>query len=94
MSAILLTAPVVEPVAIDEARAFLRVEHHDDDEVIAAVAAGARIPVEATPRRAPITQSWRLSFDGWPEDGRGRGVAGPAAIAHRRVRLRLGKYGT
>ena len=41
MSAILLTAPAVEPVSLDEARAFLRVEHNDDDEVIAEVAAAS-----------------------------------------------------
>lgn len=70
MSAILLTAPAVEPVTLDEARAFLRVEHHDDDETIAALTAGARLHVEAVTRRALITQSWRLSFDAWPKDGR------------------------
>jgi uncharacterized phiE125 gp8 family phage protein len=70
MSAILLTAPAVEPVSLDEARAFLRVEYHDDDEGIAALAAGARIHVEAATRRALITQSWRISLDGWPADGR------------------------
>lgn len=69
MSAILLTAPAIEPVSLDEARAFLRVEHNDD-EVIAALLAGAHIHVEAATRRALITQSWRLSLDGWPEDGR------------------------
>jgi uncharacterized phiE125 gp8 family phage protein len=70
MSAILLTAPAIEPVSLDEARAFLRVEHHDDDEVIAALAAGARIHVEAATRRALITQNWRISRDAWPDDGR------------------------
>src|SRR5215813_11576117 len=70
MSAILLTAPALEPVSLDEARAFLRVEHHDDDEVIAALIAGARLHVEAATRRALITQSWRLDFDAWPQDGR------------------------
>ena len=46
MPSILLTAPAVEPLSLDEARGFLRVEHHDDDEVIAALAAGSRIHVE------------------------------------------------
>jgi uncharacterized phiE125 gp8 family phage protein len=70
MSAILLTAPAVEPVTLDEAKAYLRVEHSDDDDVIAALIAGSRIHVEAQPRRALITQSWRISADNWPEDGR------------------------
>jgi len=70
MPSLLLTAPAVEPVTLDQAKAYLRVEHNDDDEVIAALIAGARIYVEAQTRRALITQSWRLSFDSWPADGR------------------------
>jgi len=70
MSSNLLNGPAVEPLTLDEERAFLRVEHNDDDEVIAALLAGSRIHVEAQTRRALITQSWRLSFDTWPEDGR------------------------
>jgi uncharacterized phiE125 gp8 family phage protein len=70
MSAILLTAPALEPVSLDEAKAYLRVEHSDDDDVIAALIAGSRIHVEAQTRRALITQSWRICADAWPEDGR------------------------
>jgi uncharacterized phiE125 gp8 family phage protein len=70
MPSILLSAPAVEPVTLDEARSFLRVEHNDDDEVIAALVAGARIHVEAQTRRALITQSWRITADFWPDDGR------------------------
>ena len=70
MSSILLAAPLAEPLSLDEARAFLRVEHHDDDETIAALVAGARLHVEAQTRRALITQSWRLTLDAWPDDGR------------------------
>ena len=57
MSSILLTAPAAEPLTLDEARAFLRVEYHDDDAVIAALIAGARLHIEAQTRRALITQS-------------------------------------
>lgn len=51
MSSMLLSGPAVEPVTIEEAKAFLRVEH-DDDDVIAALIAGARVHVEAETRRA------------------------------------------
>src|SRR5665213_3280545 len=43
MPSILLTAPAVEPVTLDEAKAFLRVEHNDDDETIAAPVTSAAI---------------------------------------------------
>lgn len=70
MSSILLTAPAAEPLALDDARAFLRVDAHDDDELIAALIAAARLAVETQTRRALITQSWRLALDCWPADGR------------------------
>lgn len=70
MSSILLTAPAIEPVSLAEAKAHLRVEHSDDDGVIAALVAGSRVHVEAQTRRALITQSWRISADNWPEVGR------------------------
>jgi uncharacterized phiE125 gp8 family phage protein len=47
MSAILLTAPAIEPVSLDETKAYLRVEHSDDDDVTAALIAGSRIHLEA-----------------------------------------------
>jgi len=77
MGSILLTAPAVEPVSLDEAKAFLRVEHNDDDEVIFALCAGSRIHIEAQTRRALITQSWRITADGWRPDGRLRVTPAP-----------------
>jgi uncharacterized phiE125 gp8 family phage protein len=70
MSSILLSPPPIEPVSLAEAKAYLRVEHNDDDDVIAALIAGARVHIEALTRRALITQSWRLIRDEWPADGR------------------------
>ena len=70
MSSLLLTGPAVEPVTLAEAKTFLRVAHDDDDDVIAALIAGARVHIEAQTRRALITQTWRLTRDLWPIDGR------------------------
>jgi len=70
MSSILLVGPAVEPLTVAEAKAYLRVETADDDDVIAALIAGARVHVEAQTRRALITQTWRLVRDAWPADGR------------------------
>lgn len=70
MSSILLTPPAAEPLALADAKAFLRVAHTDDDDVIAALIAGARSHVEAQTRRALITQTWRIVRDAWPADGR------------------------
>jgi uncharacterized phiE125 gp8 family phage protein len=70
MPAILLTPPAAEPWTVAEAKSFLRVEHSDDDTIIAALIAAARGHVEALTRRALLTQSWRFVLDAWPADGR------------------------
>lgn len=70
MSSILLTAPAVEPLALAEAKAFLRVEHAADDDIIAALISASRIHVETQTRRALITQTWRITIDNWPANGR------------------------
>ncbi|WP_375411233.1 head-tail connector protein [uncultured Bradyrhizobium sp.] len=70
MSAILLVPPSAEPWPVAEAKAFLRVEHDDDDAVIAALIAAARGHVEALSRRALLVQRWRFVLDAWPPGGR------------------------
>jgi uncharacterized phiE125 gp8 family phage protein len=70
MPSILLTPPAIEPLSLAEAKDYLRVEHTDDDALIAALIAGARAHVEAQTRRALITQTWRHNRDAWPRDGR------------------------
>jgi uncharacterized phiE125 gp8 family phage protein len=70
MPAILLTPPSAEPWTVAEAKSFLRVEHSDDDTIIAALIAAARGHVEALTRRALLAQGWRFVLDAWPADGR------------------------
>jgi uncharacterized phiE125 gp8 family phage protein len=70
MSSILLTAPAVEPLSLAEAKAFLRVEHTDEDDIITALISASRIHVETQTRRALVTQHWRITADAWPVDGR------------------------
>ncbi len=69
MPSILLTAPAAEPLTLAEAKEFLRIEHADDDGLIASLITGARGHVEAATRRALITQVWRHIADAWPESG-------------------------
>ena len=70
MSAILLTPPAAEPWTVAEAKDFLRVEHSEDDAIVAALVAAARSHVEALTRRALLTQVWRFMLDAWPARGR------------------------
>jgi uncharacterized phiE125 gp8 family phage protein len=70
MPSILLTPPAVEPLTLDEAKSYLRIDAADEDATVTALIAAARLHVEGLTRRALITQTWRLSLDAWPDDGR------------------------
>jgi len=70
MPSILLSGPDTEPITLDEAKAFVRVDGTDEDGVLADLIGSARVHVEAQTRRALITQHWRLVRDAWPPDGR------------------------
>lgn len=63
------TAPAVEPVSLSEAKIDLRVDHDDDDTLIAALITAARMEAEGLARRAFITQTLDLSLTNWPADG-------------------------
>ncbi|MCT8971217.1 head-tail connector protein [Microbaculum marinisediminis] len=66
MTLILVTPPAAEPLSLADAKAFLKVEHDDEDALIGTLIAAARLHVEAAIRRVLVTQAWRLVLDGWP----------------------------
>ena len=47
MTSILMIPPAIEPLSLEEAKAFLRVETGDDDALIAALIAAARLHIES-----------------------------------------------
>ena len=76
MSAYLLTPPAAEPLSLADAKAFLRVEHDADNELIASLIASARAEVELATRRLLMTQTWRIVLHRWPPSGR---IVSPAS---------------
>lgn len=86
MSPVLLASPSAEPVSLADAKAWLRIDTADEDLLVASLVPAARARVEAATRRLLVTQTWRLSFDAWPNDtpagpfGRGLGLS-PQTIA-------------
>jgi uncharacterized phiE125 gp8 family phage protein len=85
MSSILLTGPAVEPLSLDDARSFLRVEHGDDDPLIAALIVSARMRRRAG-KTALISQDWRIvsiaaaSWAHCREAGAAQGAQGRAGL--------------
>lgn len=66
MVPIALDGPAVEPVSVPEMRAYLRLDHEAEDELIAGLLKAARLLVEAASRRVLIESRWRLVLDRWP----------------------------
>src|SRR5437588_12569492 len=67
MIPLIVNGPAIEPVALADARKWLKIETGDDDDVVGALITAARLMVEAQIRRMLITQTWRLIYDRWPD---------------------------
>lgn len=67
---LLLTAPpVIEPISLAEAKAYLRIDATDEDALIGTLIASARAQVERTCGLTLNTQGWSLFLDAWPGNG-------------------------
>jgi uncharacterized phiE125 gp8 family phage protein len=64
----LITAPAVEPVSIETAKVFLRVDSPADELLLESMLKAAREKGEELARRAFITQTLEQTFDEWPCD--------------------------
>lgn len=63
----LVTAPVIEPVTVTEAKLFMLVSSSDDDTLITNLIIAARTNAEAFTKRAFITQTWKMLMDNYPQ---------------------------
>jgi uncharacterized phiE125 gp8 family phage protein len=66
MTSYLLSGPASEPVTLDEARAYLRLDATDDDALVTTLIAAARLHIESVTGRALLSQTWRVVRDDWP----------------------------
>lgn len=62
MTSTLIAGPGEEPVSLDDAKAWCRIDGTDDDELLAALTTAARLQVESATSLALVTQSWRLTL--------------------------------
>lgn len=61
-----VTAPSVEPVTLEEAKAFLRLETDADDVLITEWITAARLKCESILSRTFITTTWLAKYDNFP----------------------------
>ncbi len=62
----LVTAPTIEPVSLAEAKAHMRVDFSDDDDLITALVVAARQQAENHTNRVLLTQTWDWTLDRFP----------------------------
>lgn len=62
----LAVGPIVEPITLFEAKEHLRVDHNDEDALIANQISAARLYCEKLGDKAFITQTWDMYLDGFP----------------------------
>lgn len=67
MAAVLIEPPAVEPVSLAEVKEHLRVDGPDEEPLIVALIATARMTIEHLAGLALITQRWAVLFDAWPD---------------------------
>lgn len=58
--------PYVEPVYLQDAKSFLRIEHNDEDSEIWNLIVAARDACEQYTGRSLITQNWQVKYDHFP----------------------------
>lgn len=67
-----VTAPSVEPVSLDEAKAHLNITHDDDDELVERTIIAARRACERGCLRSFVTTAWKYTLERWPVCNGGR----------------------
>ena len=69
MIPIALAGPAVEPITRADLKAYLRLDGDDEDDLLDALIAAARVTVERHARLVLVAQTWRLTLPAWPRSG-------------------------
>ena len=62
-----IAEPVLEPVTVADARAWLRISHTSEDALLGDLISAARQDVENQTGLSLISQQWRMTMDNWPD---------------------------
>ncbi|MEM9226129.1 MAG: phage head-tail connector protein [Pseudomonadota bacterium] len=83
MTLTVLSPPGEEPVSLSAAKAFLRIAHTGEDDLVGNLIAGARSQIEQAAGLALVERTLRRTYSSWPRSIRRRGVRltpGPAKM--------------
>ena len=65
----MIEAPIAEPVSLDEAKRWLKVETEDENEIILTLITSARLYIEQVTQRLLIQQAWKVIFSDLDRQG-------------------------
>jgi len=69
MALVMTSGPGIEPVSLEETKAYLKVDGEDEDLLIASLILTSRLHIEAALGLALIRQGFRVVLDRWPSSG-------------------------
>jgi len=58
-----VTAPAIEPITLDEAKLYLRIDNTDNDTLVNDLIVAARMIAESWLKVSLISQAWKLAYD-------------------------------
>lgn len=67
MGLVITSPPAVEPVSLAEAQAHCRIDTNDENSLLNGLITAARRAAEQKTGLALITQTWKQTFDGFPD---------------------------
>lgn len=74
MATVQTSAPAVEPITLQDAKAHLRIDTPDEDTLLQSLILTSRLHIEVALGLALITQTWSCFFDRWPTSQGMRGL--------------------
>lgn len=90
MSGTVLIAPLAEPLALAEAKDYLRIAYDGEDGLVAGLIAAARTRIEELAGVAMISRTLRVTLDRWPRDVLAkRGVRPPVRPADELIAVKV-----
>jgi len=68
MKVAIVTPSTQDPITLDEAKNFMKIDTEDDDGLILTQITAAKEYAEATQGRKFMTQTWKYYLDDWPDE--------------------------
>ncbi len=94
MIAVLIDGPALEPVSVEEIKAWLRLDGPEEEDLLRALIVAARLMIEAEIGQVLLAQNWRLVGDSWPSGAIAVPIGKVLAVTAARIYSATGAVST